>query len=99
MCALLVGVYENGNYLPVIPPPILRSASSASRNLPRDPAMFVPPKAVARALHFSHSPKSAALRWLGLLGWGLEPHIRVLFSAIFQGVTLGDFHQGRNVWK
>src|SRR5580692_706371 len=27
---------------------------------------------------------------------GLEPHFRVLFSAIFHGVSLGDFHQGRN---
>jgi hypothetical protein len=64
----LVGVYENGNHLPIIPPPTHRSASSASQNLPRDPALFVPPKAVARALHFSHSPKSAALRWLGQEG-------------------------------
>ena len=30
---------------------------------------------------------------------GLEPAFRVLFSAIFQGVTLGNFHQGRNLWK
>jgi|HubBroStandDraft_6_1064221.scaffolds.fasta_scaffold8003501_1 hypothetical protein len=30
---------------------------------------------------------------------GLEPHFRILFSAIFQGVTLGNFHQGRNQWK
>jgi len=30
---------------------------------------------------------------------GLEPHFRVLLSAIFQGVTLGNFHQGRNQWK
>jgi hypothetical protein len=50
------------------PPPILRSAPSASPNLPGDPALFAPPKAVARALHFSHSPKSAALRWLGQEG-------------------------------
>ena len=34
-----------------------------------------------------------------VLGGGLEPHFRVLFSAIFQGVTLGNFHQGRNLWK
>ena len=26
---------------------------------------------------------------------GLEPAFRVLFSAIFQGVSLGNFHQGR----
>ena len=32
-------------------------------------------------------------------GGGLEPHFRVLFSAIFQGVTLVNFRQGRNVWK
>jgi len=30
---------------------------------------------------------------------GLEPHFGLLFSAIFQGVTLGNFHQGRNLWK
>jgi hypothetical protein len=35
---------------------------------PGDPALFVPPKAVTRTLHFSHSPKSAALRWLGQEG-------------------------------
>ena len=34
-----------------------------------------------------------------LLGGGLEPHFRVLFSAIFHGVSLGNFHQGRNRWK
>jgi hypothetical protein len=30
---------------------------------------------------------------------GLEPHIRVLFSAIFQGFTRENFHQGRNLWN
>ena len=30
-----------------------------------------------------------------MLGGGLEPHFRVLFSAIFHGVSLGKFHQGR----
>src|SRR6516162_8144616 len=34
-----------------------------------------------------------------MLGGGLEPHLRVLFSAIFQGVSLGNFHQGRNLRK
>ena len=34
-----------------------------------------------------------------LLGRGLEPHFRVPFSTIFQGVSLGNFHQGRNLWK
>jgi hypothetical protein len=34
-----------------------------------------------------------------LLGRGLEPHFRVLFSAIFHGVSVGNFHQGRNLWK
>jgi hypothetical protein len=34
-----------------------------------------------------------------LLGGGLEPAFRVLFSAIFHGVSLGNFHQGRNLWK
>jgi hypothetical protein len=26
---------------------------------------------------------------------GLEPSFRVLFSALFHGVSLGNFHQGR----
>ena len=30
-----------------------------------------------------------------VLGGGLEPHFRVLFSAIFHGVSLGNFHEGR----
>gem|GEM_PF-4475470 len=30
---------------------------------------------------------------------GLEPAFRVLFSAIFHGVSLGSFHQGRNLWR
>jgi hypothetical protein len=30
---------------------------------------------------------------------GFEPDFRVLFSAVFHGVSLGDFHQGRNLWK
>jgi hypothetical protein len=34
-----------------------------------------------------------------LLGGGLEPAFMVLFSAIFHGVSLGNFHQGSNVWK
>ena len=34
-----------------------------------------------------------------LLGGGLEPLFRVLFSAIFHGVSLGNSHQGRNLWK
>jgi hypothetical protein len=34
-----------------------------------------------------------------VLGGGLEPHFGVLFSAIFQGVSVGNFHQGRNLWK
>jgi len=34
-----------------------------------------------------------------MLGGGLERHFRILFSAIFQGVSLGNFHQGRNLWK
>ena len=34
-----------------------------------------------------------------VLGGGLELHFRVLFSAIFHGVSLGIFHQGRKLWK
>ena len=30
---------------------------------------------------------------------GLEPGFRVLFSASFEGVSLGNFHQSRNRWK
>ena len=30
-----------------------------------------------------------------VLGGGLEPHFRVLFSAIFHGISLGNFYQGR----
>ena len=30
---------------------------------------------------------------------GLVPHFRVLFSPIFHGASLGNFHQGRNPWK
>src|SRR5271166_811247 len=37
--------------------------------------------------------------YANVLGRGLEPHFRVPFSAIFQGVSLGNFHQGRNLWK
>jgi hypothetical protein len=29
----------------------------------------------------------------------LNPILGVLFSAIFHGVSLGNFHQGRNLWK
>jgi hypothetical protein len=39
------------------------------------------------------------MQWNYVLGGGLESHFRVLFSAIFQGVSLGNFHQGRNLWK
>jgi hypothetical protein len=30
-----------------------------------------------------------------LLGGGLEPLFRVLFSTIFHGIPAGNFHQGR----
>ena len=30
---------------------------------------------------------------------GLEPHFGALFSAIFQGFSLGDFHQSGKQWK
>jgi hypothetical protein len=30
---------------------------------------------------------------------GLEPAYRVLFSASFHGFSLGNFHQGSNLWK
>jgi hypothetical protein len=45
-------------------------------------------------------PKTAARPiFSSLLGGGLEPDFRVLFSAMFHGVSLGNFHQGRNLWK
>jgi hypothetical protein len=34
-----------------------------------------------------------------LLEGDLNPPFRVLFSAVFHGVSLGNFHQGRNPWK
>ena len=34
-----------------------------------------------------------------VLGGGLEPDFRGLFSAIFHGAFLGNFHQGRNLRK
>ena len=34
-----------------------------------------------------------------LLGGGLEPHFRVLFSAIFQGVALEKRYSGGKHWK
>ena len=34
-----------------------------------------------------------------MLGGGLEPYFRVLLFALFQGVSLGNFHQIRNLWK
>jgi hypothetical protein len=49
----------------------------------------------ARSKYFS----AWSLGGLLLLGGGLEPHFRVLFSAVFQGVSLGNFHQGRNLRK
>ena len=30
---------------------------------------------------------------------GLELAFRVLFSAMFHGICLGNFHQGRKVWQ
>ena len=41
----------------------------------------------------------SGMQWNYVLGGGLEPHFRVLFSAIFQGVSLGNFHPGGNLWK
>ena len=34
-----------------------------------------------------------------LCSGGLEPAFRVLFSAIFHGVSLGNFHQSSNLRK
>jgi hypothetical protein len=34
-----------------------------------------------------------------LCSGGLEPHFRVPFSAIFQGVSLWNFRQAGNLWK
>ena len=48
----------------------------------------------ARSKYFSAWPLGGLL----LLGGGLEPRFRVLFSAIFHGVSLGNCHQGRK-WR
>jgi hypothetical protein len=45
-----------------------------------------------------YKPLRTGMDLIHVLG-GLEPHFRVLFSAIFHGVSLGNFHQGRNLWK
>jgi len=45
----------------------------------------------------SHS-KTTTYRMAFLLGGGLEPRFRVLLSAIFHGVSLGNCHQGRK-WR
>ena len=34
-----------------------------------------------------------------VLGGGLEPHFGGLFTAIFHGISLENFHQGRNLRK
>jgi hypothetical protein len=38
-------------------------------------------------------------KWPPLLVGGLEPHFRVLFSAIFQGIALGHFPSAGKQWK
>jgi hypothetical protein len=43
-------------------------------------------------------PFKSGMQWNYVLG-GLEPDFRVLFSAIFHGVSLGNFHQARNLRK
>ena len=48
---------------------------------------------------FKYKPLRTGMDLIHVLGGGLEPHFRVLLSAIFQGVTLGNFHQGRKHWK
>jgi hypothetical protein len=34
-----------------------------------------------------------------LLGGGLEPHLRVLFSAVFHSIAQGNFHQSGKQWN
>ena len=41
----------------------------------------------------------SGMQWNYVLVGGLEPHFRVLFSAIFQGVSLGNFHQPGKKWN
>jgi len=43
--------------------------------------------------------ETAARRIASSARGGLEPDFRVLFSAVFHGVSLGNFHQGGNLWK
>jgi hypothetical protein len=50
---------------------------------------FLGPKSIKKSEKLLHA------RFPPLPGGGLEPDLRVLFSAIFHGVSLGNFHQGR----
>jgi hypothetical protein len=49
-----------------------------------------------KCLNLSH----LKVEWIRTICWGgLEPAFRVLFSAIFHGVSLGKFHQSSNLRK
>ena len=41
----------------------------------------------------------SGMQWNYVLGGGLEPHFRILFSAIFQGVSLEISIRVENLWK
>jgi hypothetical protein len=71
------------------PEKVLRIAKRQLRNgeLGADDALV---KVIARPLHHGDIQILSALPQ----GGPVEP-IRVLFAAIFQGVSLGNFHQGR----
>jgi hypothetical protein len=50
-------------------------------------------KKSAKLLQTAASPLPSSARG------GLEPHFRVLVSAIFHGVSMGNFHQGGKLWN
>ena len=48
---------------------------------------------------FEFKPFKSGMQWNYVLGGGLEPAFRALFSAIFHSVSLGNFHQGSSLWN
>src|ERR1700731_2088279 len=76
------------------PKTLLQTDFPSKRRMKRMPLW----PAVSQARWRSFSTKSLNRRLGGASGsvGGLEPHFRVLFSAIFQGFTRENFYQGRN---
>src|ERR1700745_3413358 len=70
----------------------------------RKECQILRPKSISKSDQESRRNRSkgwqtVARRILSSARGGLEPHFRVLFLAIFHGVSQGNFHQGRNRWK